>query len=326
LGPHRSVPAAGGTAATALSRGGAPYAPGDLPAVTELLLACREAGRAELYPSAAELRLIVPADPEEAAANARVWRVASGEPAAFALFDPHWRSLTFFVGPDVAVHDAASAVLDWGMDAATAKPTTSGVVALRVRPRDADREVITLLEERGFTQEDWGTLRYARDLREPIPEPRLPDGYAIRHLSGEAELDAYCAMHRDAFGTAYMTAERRLPLLRDPGYDAELDLVAVAPDGELAAFVYCSVDAEENERLALAQGWTDPVGTRPAHRRRGLSTALVLEGFRRLRARGVDRAYTGTAEDNKAMQGVCEAVGYRLLHTVLSYAWSPAHE
>jgi GNAT superfamily N-acetyltransferase len=307
-----------------VSPGGAPYAPGDLSAVTGLLLACRAAGRVELYPGAAELRLIVPADPEEAAANARVWRAGSGEPTAFALFDPHWRSLTFFVAPAMAVRDAARGVLDWGMRTAAANPPKNGAVLLRVRPRDSDREVIVLLEERGFTREDWGTLRYARDLREPIPEPRLPDGYAIRHLSGEGELDAYCAMHRDAFGTEYMTAERRLPLLRDPGYDPELDLVAVAPDGELAAFVYCSVDAEENARLPLAQGWTDPVGTRPAHRRRGLSTALVLEGFRRLRARGVDRAYTGTADGNTAMRGVCAAVGYRLQHTVLSYAWSPA--
>jgi mycothiol synthase len=298
--------------------------PGDLQAITELLLACREAGRVETYPSAAELRLIVPSAPDEAAANARVWRAATGEPVAFGLFDPHWRSLTFFVAPALAVRAAAPAVLDWGMGAAAASPPASGGVALRVRPRDADREVVALLEERAFRREEWGTLRYARDLREPLPEPRLPDGYALRHLGGEDELDAYCAMHRDAFGTAYMTFERRLPLLRDPGYDPELDLVAVAPDGELAAFVYCSVDAEENARLPLAQGWTDPIGTRPAHRRRGLATALVLEGFRRLRARGVDRAYTGTGDGNTAMQGVCAAVGYRLQHTVLSYAWSPA--
>jgi ribosomal protein S18 acetylase RimI-like enzyme len=127
-------------------------------------------------------------------------------------------------------------------------------------------------------------------------------------------------MHREAFGTAHMTVERRLSLLRDPDYDPELDLVAVAPDGELAAFVCCSVDRAENRRLSVKQGWTDPIGTRPAHRRRGLATALVLEGFRRLRARGVDRAYLGTTDGNAALQAVCAAVGYRLEYTVLAYA------
>jgi GNAT superfamily N-acetyltransferase len=77
---------------------------------------------------------------------------------------------------------------------------------------------------------------------------------------------------------------------------------------------------QHEDRRPVKQGWTDPIGTRPTHRRRGLATALMLEGLRRLRARGVDRAYLGTADDNAVLQGVCAAVGYRFEHGVLAYA------
>jgi GNAT superfamily N-acetyltransferase len=294
-----------------------PYVRDDFTRLTELLLAGREAGTVELYPSVSELRLLL-ADAD--AVQARVWREERDGLVAFGLFDPTWRTLTFFAAPEIALGDVVPSVLAWAEEAARAHPPTDGKPAARVRPRDTDRELVGLLEERGFVREGWQTLRFGRDLREPIPTPRLPPGYAIRHLGGEHELAAYTAMHREAFGTAYMTVARRLPLLRDPGYDPELDLVAVAPDGQFAAFVYCSVDEEENRRLSVKQGWTDPIGTRPAHRRRGLATALVLEGFRRLRDRGVDRAYLGTGDDNIALQGVCAATGYRLEHAVLAYA------
>jgi GNAT superfamily N-acetyltransferase len=294
-----------------------PYARDDFPRLAELLLAGRAAGTVELYPSVAELRLLL-ADAD--AVRARVWPDERDRLVAFGLFDPAWRTLTFFAAPELAPADVVPAVLAWAEEAARAHPPTEGKPLLQVRPRDTDRELVGLLEGRGYVREGWRTLRFGRDLRAPIPVPRPPPGYAIRHLGGERELDAYTAMHREAFGTAHMTVERRLRLLRDPGYDPELDLVAVAPDGQLAAFVYCSVDAEENRRLPVRQGWTDPIGTRPAHRRRGLATALVLEGFRRLRARGVDRAYLGTTDGNAALQGVCAAVGYRLEHAVLAYA------
>ena len=294
-----------------------PYARDDFPRLAELLLVGRAAGAVEPYPSVGELRLLL-ADAD--AIRARVWPDERDGLVAFGLFDPTWRALTFLAAPGTAPADLVPSVLAWAEETARAHPPTEGKPLLRVRPRDTDRGLLGLLEGRGFVREGWRTLRFGRDLRGPIPAPRLPPGYALRHLGGEHELDAYTAMHREAFGTEHMTVERRRRLLRDPGYDPELDLVAVAPDGQLAAFVYCSVDHEENRRLSVKQGWTDPIGTRPAHRRRGLATALVLEGFRRLRARGVDRAYLGTTDGNTALRGVCAAVGYRLEHAVLAYA------
>ena len=62
---------------------------------------------------------------------------------------------------------------------------------------------------------------------------------------------------------------------RGPLYRRDLDLVAVAPDGELAAF--CTVWFDDVLRSAVFE----PVGTHPAHQRRGLGKAVMTEGLRR---------------------------------------------
>jgi len=63
-----------------------------------------------------------------------------------------------------------------------------------------------------------------------------------------------------------------------------LDLVAVAPDGTLAAYVGMPYDA--SNRL----GSFEPVCTHPDHRRRRLACVLMLEGIRRLRSIGAIEA------------------------------------
>jgi len=64
-----------------------------------------------------------------------------------------------------------------------------------------------------------------------------------------------------------------------------LDLVAVAPDGEIASF--CTIWYDDATRAALY----DPVGTMPAHQRRGLGKAVMCEGLRRLEQMGALTAF-----------------------------------
>ncbi len=71
-------------------------------------------------------------------------------------------------------------------------------------------------------------------------------GYTIRPVAGEAEAEALVALHRAAFGSEHMTAAERLTWMRQPDYDPALDLVAVAPNGSLAAYCFCAIQREEN--------------------------------------------------------------------------------
>jgi ribosomal protein S18 acetylase RimI-like enzyme len=153
----------------------------------------------------------------------------------------------------------------------------------------------------------------------------LPPGFIIRHVLGEPEVEEYVAMHREAFGTTYKTVEERLAFMRNPAYIPELDLVAVSPEGRLAAFCVCSIDQEENARSNLKEGGIDTIGTRHAFQRRGLARAVVSAGLRQLQRYGMDTALAGTGSWNIATQRLCESVGFRLLYNILWYTKEMPH-
>ena len=98
-----------------------------------------------------------------------------------------------------------------------------------------------------------------------------------------------------------------------PVYDRELDVVAVSPDGVIAAYV---------------NGWIDPlnrigdfgpVGARPDYRRRGLTRAVLLECLRRMRDRGMDRVSVSTGETNLAAIRLYESIGFRVVNRYLEF-------
>ena len=76
-------------------------------------------------------------------------------------------------------------------------------------------------------------------------------------------------------------------------YRRDLDVVAIAPDGSIAAF--CTLWYDDVTR----SGYFEPVGTTPEHRRRGLGKAVMVEAMRRVRRMGsvqvVVGGYTGPA-------------------------------
>jgi GNAT superfamily N-acetyltransferase len=67
-------------------------------------------------------------------------------------------------------------------------------------------------------------------------------------------------------------------------YRSELDRVAVDADGTVVA--HCTAWLDERARSGLLE----PVGTHPAHRRRGLATACCLDALRTLAAAGATTA------------------------------------
>ena len=108
-----------------------------------------------------------------------------------------------------------------------------------------------------------------------------------------------------------------MPLITIP----ELDLVAVAPNGDLAAFCVCQIFPDDTPRAGgKKEGWTDPLGTHPAYQRRGLAKALILTGMQLLKDRGIDTALLGTSSTNIAMQRTAESLGFRHVSNTLWYS------
>jgi mycothiol synthase len=292
----------------------------DLQAMTALLLRARAADHIDKWPSVAELRVISQTSNEPW--DLRLWTGATNSLLAFALLDTTYGSLYFIVDPDHESSELDLQIIAWAQQRI---PTLSASApALRCVLRDDDTRRIALVEHLGFERQDRWTLRMARSLAEPIGRPRLPEGFTIRPVRGEQEVEQYVAMHREAFGTTNMTVEHRLAVMRDPAYIPDLDLVAVAPDGTLAALCLGAIDRAENEASGRREGWTDPIGTRPAFRRQGLATAVILEGLARLRAGNMDTALLGTGSWNTAAQSVFRSAGFRELYRMVRYCKSEA--
>ncbi|MGH2593012.1 MAG: GNAT family N-acetyltransferase [Anaerolineae bacterium] len=287
----------------------------DLHAMIDLLLAVRPAAHLADYPGAGDLRewLELP----DTRVNTRLWHNARGQLAAFASVDLSRGYMLFEVAPHEFGGEIEAQMIAWSVERMR-RSRYSECTTLDTSCRDDNAARIALLERHGFVIQAERTLRMVRRLDEPIPAPRLPAGFNVRHVAGEREVEAYVALHRAAFGTQNMTVERRLAIMRAPDYDAELDLIAVAPDGAWAGFCVCQINREENARTRRNEGWTEPVGTHPEFRQRGLARALLLTGLSLLKQRGVDAALLGTSSANVAMQRAAESVGFRPLSTI---AW-----
>lgn len=281
----------------------------DLQAMTDLV-SRRPIQRIGDYPAILDLQQFLASSNGQQ--NAYLWWDADGQLAGFAIFIDYVSKLYFELAPGVTSAEVAAQATSWGEERARQiVGETDGPVVLGASCHDDHAERIALLEQLGFVRQEQHTLHFVRSLSDPFPEPQVPEGFSIRHVEGEHEADALAALHRAAFGTENMTVEGRLSWMRTPDYDPELDLVAVAPDGTLAAYVFCSASEEENALTERKDGCTDPVATHPSFQRRGLAQALLLTGFRLLKQRGIETAHTSTGSWNVAMQRTARSVGYR---------------
>ena len=111
----------------------------------------------------------------------------------------------------------------------------------------------------------------------------------VRALGDESELPArswlsWKVFHPDELDEKYQGWEWYRNVQRVPIYRRDLDIVAVAADGELAAF--CTVWFDDITRTAVFE----PVGTHPNHQKRGLGKAVMNEGLRRAQRLGATLA------------------------------------
>jgi len=177
-------------------------------------------------------------------------------------------------------------------------------ITLDTSCREDYAEKVSFLKRYGFYKTEVTSIAMTCDLSEPIPDPELPSDFIIRPIAGVEEAEAVASTHRAAFGTDYMTTERRLAIMNSSEYDPSIDLVLIAPDGTITA--YCSCSINETEKT----GDTDPVAVHPRYQRMGLARVLLLRGMQLLKERGMMSAHLGTSGDNIAMQKTAESVGF----------------
>ncbi len=194
-----------------------------------------------------------------------------------------------------------------------------GLLALETACHSDDQGRLSLLESCGFERQAEGTVHMERSLAEPIEQKHLPNNFVIRPIRGDIEVDDWVELHRLALGTQVMTPEYKRAMMQTPGYDPNLDLVAVDPHGRLAAYCVCFIDAEGNALTGRKTGYTDPIATNPGYWRRGLAKALILTGLSLLKERGMETARLGTSNVNIAMLQTARSTGFHIVDTVLWY-------
>lgn len=164
-------------------------------------------------------------------------------------------------------------------------------------------------------EDSWSKVLMARKAGTHLPARALPAGFAVRPLDGEREIMAYVDLHRAVFESRNMTSEWRARTLRCPEYVPELDLVAVAPDGHLAAFCVCWLDRTGDQ----ITGQIEPLGVRADLVGRGLGRGILTDGLRRLHQLGAQRVYVETDSYRNPALRLYEWAGFRVLRDVLVY-------
>ncbi len=200
-------------------------------------------------------------------------------------------------------------MIDYAEEHLQPAPTRDGgqVMWLWCDARDDQRQ--TILERHGFTPiHQAREHQWRRNLELPIPEKSLRQGYVLRPLGDVSELPSRCWASWRAFhphesdekydrNTSWYQNIQAAPLYRH-----DLDLVVIAPSGEVVAFTTIWF-----ENMTFCD-YFEPVGTVPEHQRKGLGSALLCEGMRRLKYAGATLAMTvgGTPHANGLYQSMFE--------------------
>jgi mycothiol synthase len=214
-------------------------------------------------------------------AQFRLWETPDGQIAALVHPDgaglaalqvhPHYRHLE-------------PAMLDWAEAHFSALDEQhQRVMLVFAYAYDAPR--CELLESRGYVKQSFGAMHRRMVLGDAVryPRPPLAAGYTLAVMRKGNHEDAHrlAVMLNESFNRDFHSAAEFVSFSTlAPCYREDLHLAALAPDGSLAAHV--AVIYDEANRRALFE----PVGTHPAHQRKGLAKALMYEGLHRVRALG----------------------------------------
>jgi GNAT superfamily N-acetyltransferase len=168
------------------------------------------------------------------------------------------------------------------------------------------------LTRQGYVRDAWPAYIRCRALDAPIPEVPVAAGYTIRSLGEVDELPArswasWRGFHPDEPDEKYEGWTWYHSIQRMPLYRRDLDIVAAAPDGTIAAF--CTLWYDDVTRT----GYFEPVATVPEHLRRGLGKAVMTEAMRRIQRLGATHVtVTGYSEAANALYRAVVSPDYTL--------------
>jgi ribosomal protein S18 acetylase RimI-like enzyme len=233
----------------------------------------------------------------------QIWEDRQGALIGFVLLQPRFGGFELQLDPSWRTEQLVMDMLNRAeRQLQELWPRDQGGMSTLVNQRDVLLQ--GLLTCRGFRPSgDW--LYMQRWLTEPISLVAAPLGWSVRNLQSIDEAAARAALLGHAFEAPPFVDWYR-KLMGSPGYEIDLDLVAVAPDGHFGAFAHVWVD-----RINKV-GQFEPVGTAPDDRRLGLARAVLSEGLCRMQARGMQKAIVIVAAAEQAACQLYRSIGFEV--------------
>jgi len=210
---------------------------------------------------------------------------------------PRYVNTVCLLAPSARRRGIGGAMLAWQEERATTLVATLPAdrpSILRAWTWDTEPGAGLMFESRGWTREGRG-YEMIRPTLEDIPEPPLPDGFEIRHVSPDVARrvwEAAAEAFQDERGEGEWSEGDYDAWMADPLRDPDLWAVAWAGD-DVAGGVYGRIDPDENAHHGVLRGYIAGVWTRRPYRRRGLARALLARVLVLLRERGMTSAYLG---------------------------------
>ncbi|HEX2863391.1 MAG TPA: GNAT family N-acetyltransferase, partial [Deinococcales bacterium] len=175
-----------------------------------------------------------------------------------------------------------------------------------------NRALTHALEARGYSRDAEGFVRFTAPAGS-LAAPEGVPGFTIRERRGRRDDLAFFDAAWEVFG---FRDDPRAHAILAASSLAHPDLALVAVDeatGTVAAFATLWLDRED--------GLTEfePVGTRPAHRRRGLARQLMLEAARRAGPLGATTLSVDGWSGSEAACGLYRGVGLKETRRIARY-------
>lgn len=186
-----------------------------------------------------------------------------------------------------------------------------GRVVLQVAHLVGDDGAPPLFSGKGYERAR-SFFRMVRDVREPIPEPRWPEGTILRPLDPDRDGRALYDAEVEAFAAEWDYEPLDYDAWRGrvfgrSGFDPSLVPVVWAGD-DVVAF------SRNYPKRNGDWGFIGTLGVRPAWRRRGLGLALLRDSFRRFRDTGETTVALGVDVENPTgATRLYERAGMRVL-------------
>jgi mycothiol synthase len=212
--------------------------------------------------------------------------------------------------------------LAWGEQRTRQVAQERGVrLRFRIVAHASEPERVAMIERSGFAVDRY-FQRMARPLDAPIAAPQLPERFRL--AEGPHDPADWAALFNESFVDHWnhepWTAAKVQHWQGEPSYRADLDLVAVAPDGTLAAFCWGGLDSAANTTSGRNEGRIGLLGTRRGYRGIGLGRSILLAGLRALAAAGAESAWLSVDADSPTgATRLYESAGFRTTLTRMLY-------